>query len=87
MAKLHFHYATMNAGKKTMLLQASYNYRERGMHTMLFVAGHYRKKEGGGYVSSRNFREASARPADVPQASDQPSPAASLRPYIAQAKF
>ena len=47
MAKLYFHYATMNAGKTTMLLQASYNYRERGMATMLFVAGHYRKAERG----------------------------------------
>ena len=35
MAKLYFHYATMNAGKTTMLLQASYNYRERGMSTCL----------------------------------------------------
>ena len=38
MSKLYFNYATMNAGKSTMLLQASYNYRERGMHTMLFTA-------------------------------------------------
>ena len=38
MSKLYFNYATMNAGKLTMLLQASYNYRERGMHTMLFTA-------------------------------------------------
>jgi thymidine kinase len=53
MAKLYFHYATMNAGKSTMLLQASHNYRERGMHTLLFVAGHYRKKEDTGYISSR----------------------------------
>jgi thymidine kinase len=53
MAKLYFHYATMNAGKTTMLLQASYNYRERGMNTMLFVAGHYRKDKGAGYISSR----------------------------------
>ncbi len=52
MAKLYFHYATMNAGKSTMLLQASYNYRERGMRTMLLVAGHYRKPDGG-YISSR----------------------------------
>ena len=52
MAKLYFHYATMNAGKTTMLLQASYNYRERGMTTMLFVAGHYRKGETG-LISSR----------------------------------
>ena len=45
MAKLYFHYATMDAGKTTMLLQAAYNYRERGMTTMLFVAGHYRKDD------------------------------------------
>ncbi len=60
MAKLYFHYATMNAGKSTMLLQASYNYRERGMSTMLFVAGHYRK-EGTGYISSRIGLESDAR--------------------------
>lgn len=52
MAKLYFHYATMNAGKTTMLMQASYNYRERGMTTMQFVAGHYRKGDRG-YISSR----------------------------------
>lgn len=52
MAKPYFHYATMNAGKTTMLLQASYNYRERGMTTMLFVAGHYRKGDTG-LISSR----------------------------------
>lgn len=38
MAKLYFNYASMNAGKSTMLLQASYNYHERGMNTMLFTA-------------------------------------------------
>lgn len=38
MAKLYFYYASMNAGKSTNLLQASFNYRERGMHTMLFTA-------------------------------------------------
>jgi thymidine kinase len=52
MAKLYFNYATMNAGKTTMLLQASYNYQERGMRTLLYVAGHYRKGEEG-YISSR----------------------------------
>ncbi|MEL6746183.1 MAG: thymidine kinase, partial [Pseudomonadota bacterium] len=31
MAKLYFNYSTMNAGKSTALLQASHNYRERGM--------------------------------------------------------
>jgi thymidine kinase len=52
MAKLYFNYATMNAGKTTMLLQASYNYQERGMRTLLYVAGHYRKGDEG-YISSR----------------------------------
>jgi thymidine kinase len=37
MAKLYFHYSTMNAGKSTLLLQASYNYRERGMNTYLLT--------------------------------------------------
>lgn len=60
MAKLYFHYATMNAGKTTMLLQASYNYRERGMSTMLLVAGHYRRADEAAYVSSRIGLEAEA---------------------------
>ena len=38
MAKLYFYYASMNAGKSTNLLQADFNYRERGMRTMLFTA-------------------------------------------------
>ncbi|PZQ60500.1 MAG: thymidine kinase [Sphingomonas taxi] len=38
MAKLYFYYASMNAGKSTNLLQADFNYRERGMATMLFTA-------------------------------------------------
>ncbi|MCF6344047.1 MAG: thymidine kinase [Devosiaceae bacterium] len=38
MAKLYFSYAAMNAGKSTLLLQASHNYRERGMNTLLFTA-------------------------------------------------
>jgi thymidine kinase len=59
MAKLYFHYATMNAGKSTMLLQASYNYRESGMHTLLLVAGHYRNADGG-YINSRIGLEAGA---------------------------
>lgn len=37
MAKLYFYFAAMNAGKSTVLLQSSYNYRERGMHTLLFT--------------------------------------------------
>jgi len=38
MAKLYFYYAAMNAGKSTVLLQSSHNYRERGMQTLLFTA-------------------------------------------------
>ena len=38
MAKLYFYYSTMNAGKSTILLQAAYNYRERGMDPFLITA-------------------------------------------------
>ena len=52
MAKLYFSYSTMNAGKSTLLLQASYNYRERGMRTLLFTSALY--AEGGvGLITSR----------------------------------
>lgn len=52
MAKLYFHYAAMNAGKSTLLLQASYNYVERGMRTLLFTHKFY--SEGGiGKIRSR----------------------------------
>ncbi|MGC1182724.1 thymidine kinase [Legionella sp.] len=37
MAKLYFYFAAMNAGKSTILLQSSHNYRERGMQTLLFT--------------------------------------------------
>jgi len=37
-AKLYFYYASMNAGKSATLLQADFNYRERGMATMLWTA-------------------------------------------------
>lgn len=37
MAKLYFYYAAMNAGKSTNLLQSNYNYRERGMDTLVFT--------------------------------------------------
>ena len=35
MAKLYFYYSAMNAGKTTTLLQSDYNYRERGMNTLV----------------------------------------------------
>ncbi len=37
MAKLHFYYSAMNAGKSTILLQSSHNYNERGMDTLLMA--------------------------------------------------
>ncbi|BCH55032.1 thymidine kinase [Agrobacterium vitis] len=52
MAKLYFNYAAMNAGKSTMLLQASYNYQERGMRTVIFVAA-LDDRAGRGRVASR----------------------------------
>ena len=52
MAKLYFYYAAMNAGKSTTLLQADFNYRERGMDTMLWTAGHD-DRSGSGAIGSR----------------------------------
>ena len=52
MAKLYFYYAAMNAGKSTTLLQADYNYRERGMETMLWTAA-FDDRSGSGTISSR----------------------------------
>ena len=52
MAKLYFHYSTMNAGKSTLLLQASYNYRERGMATYLLTA-RLDDRGGPGRIASR----------------------------------
>ena len=52
MAKLYFHYSTMNAGKSTLLLQASYNYAERGMQTYLLTAN-FDDRAGTGKIGSR----------------------------------
>jgi thymidine kinase len=35
MAKLYFRYGAMNCGKSTALIQVDYNYRERGMATLI----------------------------------------------------
>lgn len=51
MAKLYFYYASMNAGKSTTLLQADFNYRERGMRTMLFTAAIDDRFESGKITS------------------------------------
>lgn len=52
MAKLYFYYASMNAGKSTTLLQADFNYRERGMETMLWTAA-FDDRAGAGTIASR----------------------------------
>ena len=52
MAKHYFYYAAMNAGKSTTLLQADFNYRERGMQTMLWTAAHD-DRSGAGQIGSR----------------------------------
>lgn len=52
MAKLHFRYAAMNAGKSTALLQAAHNYEERGMRVRLFTAAHD-DRAGHGVIGSR----------------------------------
>ncbi|MGB0609147.1 MAG: thymidine kinase, partial [Paracoccaceae bacterium] len=52
MAKLYFQYSTMNAGKSTLLLQASHNYRERGMQTYLLTA-QFDNRAGEGQIGSR----------------------------------
>ncbi len=52
MAKLYFYYSSMNAGKSTALLQSSYNYRERGMRTVVLTP-ELDNRYGVGKVTSR----------------------------------
>lgn len=52
MAKLYFYYASMNAGKSSTLLQAAFNYAERGMRAMLWTAAHD-DRFGAGQITSR----------------------------------
>jgi thymidine kinase len=52
MAKLYFRYAAMNAGKSTSLLQAAYNYEERGMSVVLLTA-QLDNRDGVGMITSR----------------------------------
>jgi thymidine kinase len=58
MAKLYFYYASMNAGKSSSLLQADFNYRERGMTTMVWTAA--LDTRSAGMVRSRIGLEAGA---------------------------
>ncbi|SEI82517.1 thymidine kinase [Sphingobium sp. AP50] len=59
MAKLYFYYSSMNAGKSTTLLQSDFNYRERGMDTMLWTAA-LDDRYGQGRIVSRIGLEALA---------------------------
>jgi thymidine kinase len=59
LAKLYFNYSAMNAGKSTVLLQASHNYRERGMNTLLLTAA-LDNRSGVGKIGSRIGLEAGA---------------------------
>ena len=58
MAKLYFYYSSMNAGKSTTLLQADFNYRERGQRTMIWTAE--LDTRSAGLVKSRIGLEAQA---------------------------
>jgi thymidine kinase len=59
MSKVYFYYSAMNAGKSTALLQASYNYHERGMRTMVFIPA-IDDRHAPGVVKSRIGLEAEA---------------------------
>lgn len=59
MAKLHFYYSAMNAGKSTTLLQSSYNYQERGMETLIYAPA-IDDRYGKGKVTSRLGLQAKA---------------------------
>jgi thymidine kinase len=59
-AKLYFRYGAMNSGKSTALLQAAYNYEERGQHVLL-AKPDVDTKGDGAIVS----RLGVTRPADV----------------------
>jgi thymidine kinase len=61
MSKLYFRYAAMNAGKSTALLQAAYNYEERGMQVRLFTAA-LDNRGGSGLIGTRLGL---SRPADT----------------------
>jgi thymidine kinase len=52
MASLYFKYAAMNSGKSTQLLQAHYNYFERGMRAIAFTAK-LDDRYGVGKISAR----------------------------------
>lgn len=64
MASLYFKYAAMNSGKSTQLLQAHYNYEERGMNPIAMTAG-IDTRDGQGRISSRLGIASAARTFDA----------------------
>lgn len=89
MAKLYFNYSTMNAGKSTLLLQASYNYRERGMYTLLLTAA-LDSRAGSGRIASRIGISDQASTFDEGTALDALIAAAAPRPacvFVDEAQF
>ncbi|CAA6692071.1 MULTISPECIES: thymidine kinase [unclassified Lentimonas] len=60
MAKLYFYYSAMNAGKSTVLLQSSHNYKERGMNTLLLTPK-VDQRAGVGKIASRIGLDANAQ--------------------------
>jgi thymidine kinase len=60
MAKLHFYYSAMNAGKSTTLLQSNYNYNERGMDTLVLIPAIVNTNK----VASRIGLDVEAKPID-----------------------
>lgn len=59
MAKLHFYFSAMNAGKTTTLLQSAYNYKERGMESLLFTPD-FDDRVSAGTIASRIGLQAKA---------------------------
>ena len=51
MAKVHFFYSTMNAGKSTALLQSNHNYKENNLNTLLFIPVEIGSVSGGKIIS------------------------------------
>ena len=82
MAKLYFSYSAMNAGKSTILLQASHNYRERGMHTLLLTAA-LDDRAGAGQIGSRIGLQAEALTFDETTDIDQLITAEHDRAFLA----
>jgi thymidine kinase len=65
-AKLYFRYSAMNSGKTTAVMQAAFNYEERGMHPVIMKPAIDTK--GGDTIVSRL---GVSRPVDIMLASDE----------------